>query len=232
MERSTEVHESGDIQIQQHLELDVEFYRRRAEETAEEKRELEVKVRHLQEALQEACAKLEDQEQQLQHQEIDLQIWRNGGVSGGHLSLSNGPVDGTWTAEEEQLHIQNVLRTAHAELHRERRIRETMERKSTRCVGKLEKIAALVERQRDEIARLRDQAAKAERAAEGRRVQLEEANSQAEALRAALSRRGFALPAQATHGDNERTGYRQRQKLSTRLPVLESSASLPRLTHG
>lgn len=87
-----------------------------------------------------------------------------------------------------QSHSQllTALRAAHRELHKERQTRERVESKSVKVLDRLRKGMAVVERQRERIATLEARAKAAEKVAEGRGRQLQEASAQAGALNQVL----------------------------------------------
>jgi len=136
----------GDIR---HLQLDLEYHQQKLDQMIKEKQQMMTDFRKCQVELRDARQQLEERDQMLKHKDVDL-IQLKELQSPGREASASGGADTLAALRMEAASKDSALIVSHYELHKEKLLRERLEKKNALLVERMQKLMMVVETMRRE----------------------------------------------------------------------------------
>jgi len=154
-----------------HLQLDLQYHQQKLEQMLQEKQQMMSELQKSKADLAEARQKLEEREQMLQHQEVDLVRFKE--MSETSRSVGPSTEDGGMllALRTEAAAKDSALIVSHYELHKEKLLRDRVEKKNVKLIERMQKLMMVVESMRKDNVTLERTLANKERLHEEKEMQ-------------------------------------------------------------
>lgn len=183
-----------------HLQLDLEYHQQKLDQMIEEKQQMMKSLKSTERELHEAKQQLEERDQMLKHRDVDLQQLRQELRSPRQLPEA-AEESALVALRSEAAAKDSALIVSHYELHKEKLMRDRLEKKNLKLMERMQKLMMVVETMRKDNITLERSLAAKERAHDEKELQLRQVTQKARQLQK-LAKASKAGPTKTTSANS------------------------------